>query len=860
MSSSSWVNVIPPNVGGGSVSGIVAVGTGLLAFGDFTSIGNRAAAGLAYYEGAGWCAPEGVGLFTYTQKQFHTLFNNTPTATSSAFAATVDGNDVYLLGLFNQVGLIRDGVGGMVKLTWSAGGIFTIGQVGTNGYNQMVTGIACLDCPRTTQPTAGGVNKLMSYTVNTDRYFVFQDSNPGNLYQWLVGSPRWNVITDQNTARNITSQVRDFDINNGVIYVVGEFYNLLDPVATNQYMHIASSSNQGLTWVQATSGLTVANFGNLPQVVNSDGTSFPALTGSGFTAIAVESATSIYVAGGYRITSRNISAENLAGQLQTVVVHITGNTFSVSQRFAGSSFGPAPNFAGPTIYKLLWANNALYAFGDFLSYRQVVPFNERFGTRFTDVYKGAARMQNNEWSPAFGGFLTSSYSGDSSPSSVMTAFNSQMMFFYGTFSSTYELLSGGLFAYGGNKEFRLNNRWNNILQNQRFVSASPYNNGIGQDGNIYALHITKRNDLLIVGGAFDWIGNQRVGAIAAYDINGASIQQIGGGIYYTNEDPNYFGDSTYYNRVGGKVYDIEEWDDRLIIAGSFNRNNSGNCVSNIAWNKFRVTGAGWEAIDGGCDGKINDILLEGNILYITGTFLYCGLYPERYTGGLYRGSIPTSRIARIDLNDKNRSWRNLGVGINGEGTALAWRNGELFVGGSFTSAGGRISTAGIARWRKDHWRDVVAKCRGDCSRDVNVLPYIGTASSPASNSRKPGACSKLSNYDGRIYCIDSSASRLAYFTSDTWYRAADFTVTTATISQNSLIIRNDTNHRYILVPSTSATGSNGANFVAYDKNVIQFAPSHGGFSNTPTAMAEGNALVIPKLLIFVVVIIISFFF
>eukprot|EP01091_Cochliopodium_minus_P019075 TRINITY_DN78_c0_g1_i2.p1 TRINITY_DN78_c0_g1~~TRINITY_DN78_c0_g1_i2.p1 ORF type:complete len:890 (-),score=255.66 TRINITY_DN78_c0_g1_i2:44-2713(-) len=839
--SNSWMNVLPPRVSGGSgsgISGIVAVGNGLLAYGDFTAVNGNDAAGLAYYDGKVWCSPEGVGLFQYDQNVVTTQFNNTPTAKSSAFAATVIGNDVYLLGTFDQVGLIRDGVAGFVKLTWSTGGIFTINKVGTQGYYQVINNQPCTFCPQSTQPTSGV--KLLSYTANSNTYFVLQVGTTGDLFQWQVDTPNWVRITNSNGARNITGNVRDFDINNGIIYVVGNFQNLNDPSTANQYLHIASSSNQGASFgpVATPNPLPVENFGDLG-VVNNATTFLPALTGSGLFSIAVESATSIYVAGGWRVTERNLTIDNLAGQLQTRVIRITGSTFSLlSERFAGNSLTPQIN-------KLIFNNGVLYAFGSFTRYRQVVPTpGSRFGVRFTDVYRNAAQYVNNIWSPAFGGYLTTDFNGDSSPSvsDIRVAVSGNLFYFASVgvgnnFLSSYGVLSGSVFAYGGDKNLRKNNRWNAVLQNQRFVSASDYVGGISTEGSVYSLHVTKKNDALIIGGMFDWIGSQRIGGIAAYNPVSDTVQQIGGGIYQANNNFQYYGDNTYNNRVGGKVYDISEWKDRLIIGGQFNRNNSGNCVSNIAWNKFRVAGAGWEAIDGGCDGQINDLLVVGNILYITGTFKFCGLNPSGYNGGLYRGSIPTSGVARIDLSDNKASWRNLGVGLAGTGTSLAWRGGDLFVAGSFASAGGRIATSNIARWRGDHWLDVVAKCRGACDRSVDVLPYILQATTPSAGVRKPAGCSKLRNIGGRIYCIDDNFQTLSWFDSNTWHQAGTFAVV-ATNFQNSLISVNQTNKAYIIVPSTSSDGANGANYAAFDTKNNEYTPSNGGFSAPANALAD----------------------
>jgi len=72
---------------------------------------------------------------------------------------------------------------------------------------------------------------------------------------------------------------------------------------------------------------------------------------------------------------------------------------------------------------------------------------------------------------------------------------------------------------------------------------------------------------------------------------------------------------------------------------------------------------------------------------------------------------PYDNIARWD----GSSWQPLGVGVNGSPYgifSMAVHNGELYVGGSFGSAGGNTSAVCIARWDGSTWHPVGANASG----------------------------------------------------------------------------------------------------------------------------------------------------
>jgi hypothetical protein len=120
----------------------------------------------------------------------------------------------------------------------------------------------------------------------------------------------------------------------------------------------------------------------------------------------------------------------------------------------------------------------------------------------------------------------------------------------------------------------------------------------------------------------------------------------------------------------------------LIAAGSFA--DSGGTVSNIA----RWDGSSWQPLGAGCDGRVVSLVVYGSDLIAAGVFGSAG-------------GIPAANIARWD----GASWSPFGSGMNGGVWALTVHEGDLVAGGSFTTAGG-VAAAGLARWDGSGWHAI----------------------------------------------------------------------------------------------------------------------------------------------------------
>lgn len=99
-------------------------------------------------------------------------------------------------------------------------------------------------------------------------------------------------------------------------------------------------------------------------------------------------------------------------------------------------------------------------------------------------------------------------------------------------------------------------------------------------------------------------------------------------------------------------------------------------------------GTTWTGMGGGLNLFVNALLIHDGDLIVGGSFTTAG------------GS-PANRIARWN----GASWDSLGHGLDGEVSALCTYNGNLYAAGNFHHSG-PDSVVGIARWNGASWEDV----------------------------------------------------------------------------------------------------------------------------------------------------------
>jgi len=146
-------------------------------------------------------------------------------------------------------------------------------------------------------------------------------------------------------------------------------------------------------------------------------------------------------------------------------------------------------------------------------------------------------------------------------------------------------------------------------------------------------------------------------------------------------------------------------------------------------------GSAWSAMGCGLeDGSIYDMVEYQGDLYVTGQFEEIGC-------------IEAKNIARWDFETK--TWNDVDGGITGGdnpfGEALAIYNGELYVGGLFTTAG-NVSVMNIAKWDGSEW-SAVGSLEDGSVREFEVYKgklYAGGFFTSANGI----PAENIANYDG----------------------------------------------------------------------------------------------------------------
>jgi hypothetical protein len=179
---------------------------------------------------------------------------------------------------------------------------------------------------------------------------------------------------------------------------------------------------------------------------------------------------------------------------------------------------------------------------------------------------------------------------------------------------------------------------------------------------------------LYVGGSFTNAGGVLNTNIARFD--GTNWHSLGGGI-------------GYYNSLGSYVYTLELHNGKLYAGGIFT--NAGSVMaSNVAvWN-----GSSWSALGSGSANGVNNsisaLAFQGDDLYVGGSFSVAG-------------GVSAQGIAKWD----GASWSPLGAGCkapNGSTavTCIGILGSDVYVGGSFTNAGG-VTARAFAKWDGLSW-------------------------------------------------------------------------------------------------------------------------------------------------------------
>jgi trimeric autotransporter adhesin len=224
-------------------------------------------------------------------------------------------------------------------------------------------------------------------------------------------------------------------------------------------------------------------------------------------------------------------------------------------------------------------------------------------------------------------------------------------------------------------------------------------------------------DGLYMGGFFSAVGNTPASRVARWD--GTNWHLLADGL-------------TGSFAGGLDVRAIKARNNEVYIGGDFSSAGGIYCTNIALWD-----GNNWSALGNGFDGAVGAIEVTPTDVYVGGGFTNAYDFPGF-------GTI-VNRIARWD----GGTWWNLGGGVSGSVSALYAANGILYVGGSFTNAGGNAANR-IATWDGNNWSSLGTGAANGVSGTVNAVlvdgtdVYVGGSFTTAGGVSAPG----IAKWDG----------------------------------------------------------------------------------------------------------------
>ena len=303
--------------------------------------------------------------------------------------------------------------------------------------------------------------------------------------------------------------------------------------------------------------------------------------------------------------------------------------------------------------------------------------------------------------------------------------------------------AGGQFSSAGGVTAKNIARWDG-------TTWAPLGTGAENGGVVYSMAVA--DGVLYVGGAFGNMGGiTGTKRIAQWD--GATWSDVGGGMAENNggiralaffDDYLYAGG--YLNEIGGISADkLARWDgnawsalpgdplgsidivrvlevyddgggDALYVGGEF-ENAGGNGYADYV---FKWDGDTLSPLGQGVNDDVESMAVWNGALYIGGKFTR--VYQHDGT------ELIANKVARWD----GTSWEALGTGVNSTTSYYVWAlrafddgGGEdLYVGGSFTTAGG-ISVTKLARWDGSAWSAVAGTSLNGYVYALQTSTYFG---------------------------------------------------------------------------------------------------------------------------------------
>lgn len=353
--------------------------------------------------------------------------------------------------------------------------------------------------------------------------------------------------------------------------------------------------------------------------------------------------------------------------------------------------------------------------------------------------------------------------------------------------------------------------------------------------------IGQADDGIYVGGLLTAAGKAAASRIARWD--GTNWHPLAGGtvggsgtanrvLAIAGRGSDVFVGGAFTNVGGINVANIARWDGNnwwnlgfgfdanvTVLAVSANAVYAGGSFTNVndPPSVFPVNhiamwdGFNWYNLGSGVNpnGNVNAIAVSGNNVYIGGTFTTAG-------------GTTANRVAMWD----GFNWSSLGTGsangLNGTVYAVAVNGSDVYVGGVFMNAGTTV-VRGIAKWDGANWSGLGSGVTGPSTAEIRDLAFGG---------------------DGRLYCSGRftnisgiNANGIARWDGTQWEAlGSGFAADSAIVRATGLAIRGDD---VFAVGSFTVAGLTESSGIARWNETIDFTPPYV-LSFSRTQLLPGN--------------------
>ncbi len=761
-----------PGVQGGTVSAVVVDGSNVYVGGTFTSAGDAPHAYVAEWDGQAWQnlsggvegAPSGEnpevdalalsGSTLYVGGIFTTARNgstavtvhdvaawNTQTSSWSALGSGIAAGSTCSFCVVRVEALAVSGSAVFAAGSFGKAGTVAANSIATwNGSAWSALGKGLYSCSICSPVQAGDVRTLALSGSTLYAGGIFQDAgtlaadNVNNVASWNMTTSTWSAL-GSGVAAGFQGGVFALAMDGGNLIAGGDFTKA-GSVAVNSIAVWSGSAWSALDGSR--SGVTIG-------------------TGSGSSEGVVDallvSGTALYVGGDFDHlspggvpTQGGLASFSLSAPAWTVLpmeaATATVNSFAASATsavYVGGSF----DTGGPLASGLLVDNIGVLTGSTWSALGQGVTYGENGRGFGLTLAHGPAGEYAGGWFNQAGSVQTTSIAlwngtnwqsmgsgvaGGNSPTGPTVqaiAVYKNQVFIGGDFSSVNGVKAVDIAVYSSGA-------WHPV--------------GGGTDGVVQSLAVS--GGYLYAGGSFTKAGGSSVGAPVARWKLGTSLgshtgwSALGpvfgaGGVTAIAFDGNWV-------ILGGDLADCvvgSPCDNGSTIGATPCETASGYDINGlIMWNTqnpgtwYYPFGCGLTVGSGATStpGDVTALLLVGTTLYVGGFFDHAGI------SGASPNQVAAMNIASLNLsvlNSTKTKWANLGTGVgndnNGDSVgSLATASSILYVGGSFSSAGG-VPATGVAQWnlQAPGWSAlgsglgcVTGDCTGSYANAVDAAP------------------------------------------------------------------------------------------------------------------------------------------